>query len=358
MTEVTMMNESAAWHAVVERDAGSDGRFVYGVATTGVFCRPSCPSRRPLRANVRFFGDIASAERAGFRACRRCRPEAAGSPMAERVERARAFLDAHLDEKISLAELGRAAGTSPSHLQRAFTRIVGRSPRSYVAARRAERLAGALREAPSVSRAIYDAGYGSSSRGYAEASRRLGMSPSAYRRGGEGMEIEYTVVPCALGRLLVARTARGVCAVALGDHDATVIRELAVEYPRARRIRADHALRPTARAVRAQVEGDPVGPTELDVPGTDFQWRVWRALQRIPAGETRTYAEIAEAIGRPGAARAVARACAGNRVAVMIPCHRVVRGDTGLGGYRWGVERKEALLAREAGGVTPPARSA
>lgn len=346
-----MPDESAAWAAVQARDAAYDGRLVYAVASTGVYCRPSCPSRRPRRDRVAFYATPDEAEGAGYRECRRCRPRNAGPGAAERcVERARAYLDAHLDETVTLERLGRAAAMSPTHLQRTFKRVVGMSPREYVAARRAERLKARLREGDTVSRATFEAGYGSGSRVYEQAAPRLGMTPATYRRGGRGEQIRFTVAPSPLGRLLVAATERGVCAVTLGDTDEGLEEALRREYPDARVERAEEGLDEWVASVLRHLEGEePALSLPLDVRATAFQWRVWKALREIPRGATRSYGEVAASLGMPSGARAVARACASNRVALVIPCHRVVREDGGMGGYRWGIERKEELLRRERG---------
>lgn len=340
-----------AWRAVTDRDRTWDGRLVYGVRTTGVYCRPSCPSRQARRENMTFFTTAEAARRGGFRACKRCRPDAAADAANPGIARARDWLDRHPGERVSLAQLAKVAGLSPWHLQRTFKREVGLSPREYAAARRADRLRTALRAEPSVSRAVYEAGFGSSSRVYEGAHRLLGMTPGRYREGGKGMELRYTIVPSPHGRLLVAATDRGVAAVLLGESDTTLIRDLATQFPEAERTRVDTGdawLGELVQGVAAEVaRPGSGGGLPLDLHGTAFQWKVWRALTTIPAGETRTYTELARSVGRPRAVRAVASACAANRVAVLVPCHRVVRSDGSLGGYRWGLERKARLLARE-----------
>jgi AraC family transcriptional regulator of adaptative response/methylated-DNA-[protein]-cysteine methyltransferase len=359
------LREADTWAAVVARDAAQDGRFVFAVATTGVYCRPSCPARRPRRENVRFFATPADARLAGYRACRRCRPdEDAPGRGAEAVAAARAYLDAHADRRVPLAELARVAGLSPHHLQRTFTRVVGVSPRAYAEARRAGRFRERLRAGDTVSRAAFEAGYGSGSRAYAAADAHLGMSPGAYRRGAPRVTIRYATADCTLGRVLVAATERGVCAVQLADDDAALVAELAREFPRAAleaveedALAADAPLAAALAAVRAAVESpgdaaEAVAAVPLDVAGSPFQRRVWDALRAIPTGETRSYGAVAAALGAPTAARAVARACATNRVALLVPCHRVLRGEGAVGGYRWGAPRKRALLERERG--APP----
>ena len=345
------LDPAEAWAAVLGRDRRFDGRFVYAVRSTGVYCRPSCPSRRPRASNVVFFDEASRAERAGFRPCKRCGPSANGAPVgtAAAVRRAAAFIDAHADERITLAALARETGVSPFHLQRIFRRELGVSPREYQQARRLDRLRAELRRGETVSRATYDAGFGSPSRVY-EQSARLGMTPAVYRRGGQGIGIRFAIVPSPLGQLLVAATARGVCAVSLGSTEAELERRVRAEFPRAVVERdADGTLAELARRVVAHIRGEgSAHDLPLDVRGTAFQQQVWRALLAIPYGETRSYAEVAAAIGRPTATRAVARACATNPVAIVIPCHRVVRSDGGLGGYAGGVERKERLLEMES----------
>jgi len=342
------LDPEAAWTAVLERDGRCDGRFVYAVRTTGVFCRPTCPSRRPDRRHVAFFETSAAARAAGFRACFRCAPESSLAPAMAGLERVRAHIEAHLDERLTLDELAPVAGLSPTHLQRAFKAALGLSPREYVRARRQERFRAEVRRGRSVTDALYEAGYGSGSRLYEDVGARLGMTPGAYRRGGEGQVVRYTIAPSPLGRLLVASTDRGVCAVQLGESDRALEAALRRDYPKARVDRDDRALRPSLAAILAHLGGEiPRLDLPLDVAASAFQWRVWRALQDIPYGETRSYGEVASAVGRPRAARAVARACASNRVALLVPCHRVVRADGSMGGYRWGVPCKRRLLEAE-----------
>lgn len=353
MTPTRSIDAETAWQAVSARDRTWDGRFVYGVTSTRIFCRPSCPSRRPRRDRVRFFETPAEAEREGFRACKRCRPTQieATSAAEQAVRRALKHLDSKPDGRVSLTDLAGVTGLSPFHLQRTFKRMVGLSPREYLAARRAERLRSELRGRGTVSRALYEAGFGSTSRVYEGAPRLLGMTPGAFRKGGAGMEIRYTIVDSPYGRLLVGATDRGVCCVLLGEHDATLVRDLGAQFPSARRARVDEGDAWLAQLVRrvaeqlkrpTRVEGIP-----LDLHGTAFQYRVWEALVAIPPGETRTYTDLARAVGKPEAVRAVASACAANRVAVVVPCHRVIRADGSLGGYRWGLPRKAALLEHE-----------
>ena len=343
------ISSSVAWRAVERRDVGYDGRFVYAVRSTGVFCKPSCPSRRALRANVEFFSTTAAAERAGFRACRRCRPTDE-SGASSSVTRARAYLDAHADRLVSLDELSTVVGLSASHLQRSFKRAVGVSPKEYQAENRMQRFKSRLRAGDTVSRATYEAGFGSSSRVYERAATSLGMTPAAYRRGGAGVRIAYTIAEAPAGRVLVATTVRGVCAVELGASDADVERALRADFPHATIERNDESHETWVRAVLGRVRDPKRGSSHripLDLAGTEFQRRVWGALRAIPAGERRSYAQVAEAIGMPKASRAVAQACASNRLAVVVPCHRVVRSDGELSGYKWGIERKRKLLAAE-----------
>jgi AraC family transcriptional regulator, regulatory protein of adaptative response / methylated-DNA-[protein]-cysteine methyltransferase len=342
------VTDDAAWAALIAHDDSYDGRFVYGVATTGVYCRPSCPARRPHRENVSFFDTIDAAEHAGFRACLRCRPRDEKAPWVAAIDRVRTYIDAHLDEAVSLARLSRHAGQSSFHLQRMFKRIVGLTPKQYQRLRRTERFKAHLKQGTSVTDAIYETGYGSSSRLYSVSNAQLGMTPSAYRRGGEGMHIRYATKATPFGRLLVASTERGICSVMLGDRDDALEASLAADFPLATRERASREMERWIDAVLESIEGKPLrGDVPIDVNGTDFKWRVWRALLEIPYGETRTYAEIAEAIGAPRAVRAVGRACATNQAAILIPCHRAVGAKGALTGYRWGVERKQRLLEHE-----------
>jgi AraC family transcriptional regulator of adaptative response/methylated-DNA-[protein]-cysteine methyltransferase len=332
--------DDEAWDLVRARDRAADGHFVYAVRTTGVYCRPSCPSRRPRRENVTFFDDPAGAERAGFRACRRCLPASAAPDL---VARAREVLEQE-DEAPSLEVLAARLGVSAGHLQRTFRAATGLSPRAWAERLRSERLRRSLQAGATVSRAIFDAGFGSASQAYATATRHLGMTPGVYRRGGAGLDIRYAFGDSSLGRVLVAWTTRGVCAVYPGPDDAALVHALATEFPNATRASATGA--PEVGAVLAAIDGNGTVPV-LDPQGTAFQRSVWAALAAIPRGTTRSYTEVARSLGRPDAVRAVAGACAANNIAVLIPCHRVLRGDGGLGGYRWGEERKRRLLARE-----------
>jgi len=338
------------WAAVLARDPAADGQFFYSVSTTGVYCRPSCAARRARPENVAFHLSAADAERAGFRPCRRCRPDQ--PPLAEQhaakvVELCR-LIDA-AEQIPSLAELARHAGLSIYHLHRLFKASTGLTPRAYAAAQRARRLRAELEESGTVTEAIYGAGYNSSGRFYEQTNQILGMTPSRYRAGGADTEIRFAIGECSLGAILVAASARGVCAILLGDDPDALARELQERFPRAALIGGDAGFEQIVAQVVGCVEAPALGlALPLDVRGTAFQQRVWQALRDIPASATTSYGEIARRIGAPQAVRAVARACAANALAVAIPCHRVVRRDGGLAGYRWGVERKRALLEREA----------
>ena len=340
-----------AWKAVTARDATQDGRFVFAVSTTGVYCRPSCAARRPNRENVSFFAGAAEAEAAGFRACLRCKPASTEPASAVKaVQRAVAFLETHADETVPLATLARASGLSPFHLQRTFKKLVGVTPKRYADAQRADRLKALLKSGADVASAGYEAGYGSSSRAYAHASARLGMTPARYARGGKGLHLRYATVGTPLGRLLVGATDRGVCAVTLGDSDRALEAGLRREYPEAILERDPARLAEWMGTIADSLAGTAdLSAIPLDLRATTFQRRVFEALRRIPRGETRSYAQLAAAIGRPTAVRAVASACAKNPTALVVPCHRIVRTDGALGGYRWGVDRKRTLLKNESG---------
>ncbi len=351
----TLQDDAHRWRAVLNRDTGSDGTFVYAVRSTGVFCRPSCPSRRPRREQVLFFPLPEVAGQAGFRACLRCKPDQTRvpDPQLELVQRVCRQVEAGLQrgDPLRLEDLGEAVGLSPYHLQRVFKRVVGITPRQYAEACRLARLKAGLKEGETVTNALYDAGYSSSSRLYEKSDTHLGMTPASYSRGGEGARISYTVVASPLGRLLVAATERGVCAVKMGDDDGELAAILLTEYPAADIQRDDSALGEWVEAILAHLSGkQPNLDLPLDVQATAFQWRVWEELRAIPYGSTRSYTQVAEAIGQPGAARAVASACAANRAALIVPCHRVVRESGDLGGYRWGLERKRKLLEQEKAG--------
>jgi AraC family transcriptional regulator of adaptative response/methylated-DNA-[protein]-cysteine methyltransferase len=351
-------SDDARWRAVLARDRTADGAFVFAVRSTRVYCRPSCPARRPRRDRVRFFSGPREAADAGYRPCRRCRPEGAAvrDETAALVQRACRYIETHLDEQVSVRTLGASFGYPPDALRRAFAEVLGISPKRYADACRLDLVKARLRAQAAVTSALYDAGYGSSSRLYGRAAHRLGMTPAMYRRGGAGAVIHYTTAATHVGRLLVGATDRGVCAVSLGDSVAGQVAALRSEYPAARLSRDDRALAPAAQAILAYLDGArPRIDLPLDIQATAFQGRVWDALRAIPYGAVRSYGDVARAIGRPAAARAVARACASNPVSLIIPCHRVIRHDGAPGGYRWGAERKRALLARERAAAASPA---
>jgi AraC family transcriptional regulator of adaptative response/methylated-DNA-[protein]-cysteine methyltransferase len=349
-------DEEACWRAVLSRDASGDGTFVYAVRATGTYCRPSCAARRPRRAQVVFYPVPEAAEQCGYRPCRRCRPRqaAAGDPQVDLVRHTCRYIEANLQGALTLGALGRQAGLSACHLQRVFKRVTGITPRQYADACRLGRLKARLKQRGTVTMALYEAGYGSSSRLYERSATQLGMTPATYQRGGRAVQIRYTLTDCPLGRLLLAGTERGVCALYLGDDDGALEAALGREYPAAGLERDDAGLGSWLGELLNHLSGQqPHLELPLDVRATAFQWRVWQELRAIPYGSTRTYKEIAANLGQPTAARAVARACATNPVSVVIPCHRVVRGDGDLGGYRWGLDRKRALLDREKDAAAP-----
>jgi len=339
------------WQAVVARDARFDGQFVFAVSSTKIYCRPSCPSRRPRRERVSFFKQPKAAEEAGYRACLRCRPQTAGvrDPQLELVQRVCRLLDdAGEGEALTLAQLAERVGVSSFHLQRTFKRVLGISPRQYVTARRFGNFKQLVREGETVINALYDSGFNSSSRVYEQAAEELGMTPATYGRGGRGVKIDYALVASPLGRLLVAVTERGVCAVRMGDSDAELESDLRAEFPSAALARDDAGLQETVTKVLHHLtQNEPHLDLPLDIRATAFQRQVWERLRAIPYGETVSYGDVAKALGKPGAVRAVGRACATNPVALVIPCHRVVREDKSLGGYRWGLNRKQKLLDLE-----------
>jgi len=337
------------WRAVMARDKSRDGDFYYSVATTGVYCRPSCASRLANPKNVRFHATPADAERAGFRACKRCKPDAASldEMHAAAVAKACRRIEA-AEEPPALAELARDAGLSAYHFHRVFKAVTGVTPKAYAAAGRAVRVRDQLARGAGVTEAIYDAGYNSGSRFYEQSDQILGMTPSAYRAGGVNAEIRFAIAECSLGSILVAASAKGVCAIQLGDDPDALARDLQDRFPSAVLIGGDAGFERLTAKVVGLVEAPALGlDLPLDVRGTVFQQRVWQALREIPVGSTASYRDVAQRIGAPKAVRAVAQACASNTLAVAIPCHRVVRTDGALSGYRWGVERKRALLQRE-----------
>ncbi|WP_265944148.1 bifunctional DNA-binding transcriptional regulator/O6-methylguanine-DNA methyltransferase Ada [Dechloromonas sp. A34] len=339
------------WAAVLARDPAADGDFWYAVRTTGVYCRPSCGARTPRPENVEFHSSAAAAEAAGFRPCRRCRPDL--PPLAERQARLIGELCRLIDAADSpptLHQLAAHAGLSPHYLHRLFKAQTGLTPKAYAAAQRAGRLRAGLAQGGSVTDAAYAAGYNASSRFYAQADQLLGMTPKSYRAGGSEVEIRFAIGQCSLGAILVAASQRGLCAILLGDDPAALARDLQDRFPKATLHGGDAGFEAWVAQVVGLVEAPGIGlKLPLDIRGTAFQQRVWQALREIPAGQTASYSEIARRIGLPKAVRAVAGACAANALAVAIPCHRVVRTDGSLSGYRWGVERKRALLDREAG---------
>jgi len=342
--------EDPRWAAVVARDPKADGRFYYSVRTTGVYCRPSCASRRARPENVTFHKTPADAEAAGFRPCRRCRPDQPSllEQHAATVTRACRMIE-RSSELPTLAELAKPSGLSAFHFHRVFKAITGVTPRQYAAAHRADRVRGELSRGRRVTEAMYDAGYGSSSRFYEQSTAVLGMTPTAYRAGGADAKIRFAVGECSLGSILVAQSERGLCAILLGDDADALVRDLQDRFPRAELVGGDAKFERLVARVVGFVEAPGNGlDLPLDVRGTAFQQRVWQVLRNVPAGETTSYTELARRIGAPKSVRAVAQACAANPLAVAIPCHRVVRRDGGLSGYRWGIDRKRALLAREA----------
>ena len=360
----------ARWSAVQTRDKRADGNFFYAVRSTGIYCKPSCPSRRPRREQVSFFLLPAAAEQNGFRACKRCRPQLARvqDPRTNAVARVCREIDRQVqnagglahsadrsDFHLTLPALGKVAGLGSHQLERAFRSVMGISPRQYADARRMQWLKSKLKKGDDVTTALYDAGFGSSSRLYERAPGHLGMTPATYRQGGAGMEIRYTIANSPLGRLLVGATERGISAIYLGQDDAPLEAELRQEYPRAEIRRDRNGMQQWVGQILEHLRGhQPNLDLPTDVQATAFQRRVWQELRKIPYGSTRTYSQVARAIGQPTAVRAVARACATNPVSVVVPCHRVVREDGNLAGYRWGVERKRELLEHETAQVSSP----
>jgi AraC family transcriptional regulator of adaptative response/methylated-DNA-[protein]-cysteine methyltransferase len=340
------------WNAVVARDSARDGEFVFAVSTTGVYCRPSCAARRPRRENVSFFAGPEQAEKAGFRACLRCRPRSiSGNPQSDSAKRICRYIEQHLDEPITLDHLGKVFGQSPFHLQRRFKAALGITPRQYADSCRLRLLKRNLQAGDNVTRAMYDAGYGSSSRLYEKTAAHLGMTPDKYRRGAIAAAIRYACSDSPLGRMLIAATDRGICAIQFASSDGELIEGLKREFPFAVRKPDQGGLQVWVETLLSKMTGRELNAAlPLDIRATAFQRQVWTYLQSIPFGATRSYGDVAKAIGQPSASRAVARACATNPVAVAIPCHRVVREDGNISGYRWGVERKKALLEMEQQG--------
>jgi len=337
------------WEAVAGRDATHDGEFVFAVTSTGVYCRPSCPAKRPRRENVEFFRQPDEAEKAGYRACLRCRPRAInGNRQLEMVKAVCRYIEQHLEEPLTLGKLAAAFHRSPFHLQRTFKSALGVTPRAYADSCRLTSLKRNLQAGHNVTRAMYDAGYSSSSRLYERTASQLGMTPDKYRRGAIAASIRYTCADSPLGRMLVAATDKGVCAIQFAASDAELQEGLKREFPFAARKRDDAAMQDWTNALLRKMKEQKLNSSlPLDIRATAFQRQVWAYLQSIPFGATQSYSQVAKGIGQPGACRAVARACATNPVAVAIPCHRVVRENGEMGGYRWGAERKQALLALE-----------
>ena len=346
----TAIKDDQLWQAVVAKDARFDGRFVFAVSSTGVYCRPSCPSRRAHRERVKFFELPEAAEQAGFRACLRCQPRRARimDPQVELVQRVCRLLNSNESESLKLAELATQAGVSQFHLQRTFKRVMGISPRQYLAARKIDNFKTLVRKGESVTTSLSDSGFNARSRLYEHAAEELGMTPATYSRGGRGVDISYTITTSPMGHLLVAVTERGVCAVRMADSDAELENDLRQEFPNAGLKRDDSALRESVQKILDHLEkNEPRLDLPLDIKATAFQRQVWDHLRAIPYGQTVSYGDVAKALGKPGAVRAVGRACATNPVALVIPCHRVVREDKTLGGYRWGLDRKKKLLDHE-----------
>ena len=341
------------WNAVVARDAAYDGQFVFAVSSTGVYCRPSCAARRPRRENVAFFSRPEQAEKAGFRACLRCRPRSvSGNPQSDWAKAVCRYIEQHLDEPVTLERLGKVFRQSSFHLQRRFKAALGITPREYVDSCRLRQLKRNLQAGDNVTRAMYDAGYGSSSRLYEKTASQLGMTPDKYRRGAIAATVRYAIADSPLGRMLVAATDKGVCAIQFARSAGELIEGLKREFPFAVRKPDQGGLQAWVETLLSTMTGhESNAALPLDIRATAFQRRVWTYLQSIPFGATRSYSQVAKAIGQPSASRAVARACATNPVAVAIPCHRVVREDGSVSGYRWGVERKKALLQMERRGL-------
>jgi AraC family transcriptional regulator, regulatory protein of adaptative response / methylated-DNA-[protein]-cysteine methyltransferase len=342
------------WRATLARDPRADGQFVLAVKSTHIYCRPSCPARRPLRQNVEFFRTGGEAERRGFRACRRCKPNEVAGPIALVEAAARELLATgkDADESVRFGKLAAKLGSTPATLRRAFLQVTGLRPRELGEAFRLARFKKLLRSGKGITDALYETGYGSSSRVYERSNAQLGMTPATYRRGGKGMKIGYSIAKSQLGKVLVAATERGVSAVYLGDAEAGLLKELRDEYPRAELSQAGGEFDKWVKEIVERVEGKPPRvELPLDLQATAFQRRVWQELQQIPRGTTRTYTQVAKALGNPKAVRAVARACATNPVSIVVPCHRVIREDGTLAGYRWGLSRKEQLLESERAAV-------
>jgi len=349
MKRTAKQTDATRWQAVFDRDSSLDGTFVFGVSSTRIFCRPSCPSKRARRENVTFFDHALEAEQAGYRACLRCRPKAVdGNPQSAMVHAMCRYIEQHIEDLLTLSLLAKEFRLSPFHLQRTFKAILGVSPKAYIDACRLRQVKQNLQAGHDVTTALYAAGYGSSSRLYERTATQLGMTPDKYRRGAIAAVVRYTIASSPLGRMLIAATDKGICSIQFADSDSQLQQGLLREFPFATRRQDDDAMAEWRGNLTRLMEGREAYPSlPLDIRATAFQRRVWEALQKIPRGETRSYSAVAKKIGMPKATRAVARACATNPVAVAIPCHRVIREDGDLGGYRWGIERKEQLLALE-----------
>jgi AraC family transcriptional regulator of adaptative response/methylated-DNA-[protein]-cysteine methyltransferase len=348
---IKLTADDTLWQAVLARDSTSDGKFVFAVSSTGVYCRPSCPSKRPRRENVTFFRHAGEAERAGFRECLRCRPRSiAGDPRQELIKCVCRYIEQHLDEPITLSQLGAQLRQSPYHLQRTFKAMLGITPKEYANACRMRDFRQKLKAGQSVTRAMHEAGYSSSSRLYSRTASELGMQPAKYRRGAIAAPIGYTCAASPLGRILIAATDKGICSIKFADSDEELEQGLKQEFPFALRRRDDEGMAELVHKLTRHMNGlDVASSLPLDIQATAFQRRVWSYLQTIGFGETRSYSQVAKAVRRPSAVRAVAHACATNPVAIAIPCHRVIGANGDLAGYRWGFERKKALLEMEAG---------
>lgn len=354
------VSDERRWEAVLGRDVRFDGLFYYAVETTGIYCRPSCPARRPRRNHVSFFGSPAAAEDAGFRPCKRCTPDGVSPDLsrATRISKACRLIE-EAEEQLPLSVLASAVGLSPHHFHRLFKAALGITPKAYAGAHRTTRLKTTLGRGASVTEALYEAGFNSAGRFYEAAPKALGMSPGAFRAGGAGEDIAYAIAPCTFGYVLVATSSKGICAIALGDVPDDLRESLRKQFPRAKLFEGSTDFAAMASAVVSLIDGPGASfDLPLDIRGTAFQRQVWEALQRIPIGTTATYKEIAAAIGKPGSSRAVASACAANRLAVAIPCHRVVRSDGSLSGYRWGPARKRAMLDNEKRASAQPSTAA
>lgn len=348
-TRITPQAAAEFWRATVERDLRADGKFVFAVRSTHIYCRPTCPARRPRRENAIFFRTTEEAEQNGYRPCRRCRPQEQQAAIALVQQAAKLLAQAGEDEAARLDSIAQKLGASPARLRRAFHRMTGLTPREFAHATRLDKFKKLLREGAGITDALYACGYGSPSRVYEKTNAQLGMTPASYRKGGAGMKIAYTVAPSSLGKVLVAGTDRGISAVYLGDEERALVSALEKEYSRAEIQHSANANPGWLKEILSRVEGHPPSVAlPLDVQATAFQRRVWQELQKIPRGVTRTYTQVARALGKPRSVRAVARACATNPTSIVVPCHRVIRTDGALAGYRWGLQRKQKLLQRES----------